>query len=100
MYLVITRTPGESIRRRLRSLLLYLCHVFRALINTMFAYFFILFPDISRSSQRNWRNKKVSPVSVNLTDGQSQVLRQQKVQETDLELGEDQGPREHRTERA
>ena len=33
MYLVFTRMPGESCRRRLRSLLLYLCYVFRALIN-------------------------------------------------------------------
>ena len=33
MYLVFTRMPGESYRRRLRSLLLYLCCVFRALIN-------------------------------------------------------------------
>ena len=33
MYLVFTRMPGESYRRRLRSLLLYLCYVFRALIN-------------------------------------------------------------------
>ena len=33
MYLVFTRLPGESYRRRLRSLLLYLCYVFRALIN-------------------------------------------------------------------
>ena len=32
MYLVFTRMPGESYRRRLRSLLLYLCYVFRALI--------------------------------------------------------------------
>ena len=31
MYLVFTRVPGESYRRRLRSLLL--CYVFRALIN-------------------------------------------------------------------
>ena len=31
MYLVFTRMPGESYRRRLGSLLLYLCHVFRAL---------------------------------------------------------------------
>ena len=30
MYLVFTRMPGESYRRRLRSLL---CYVFRALIN-------------------------------------------------------------------
>ena len=32
MYIVFTRIPGESYRRRLRSLLLYLCYVFRALI--------------------------------------------------------------------
>ena len=32
MCLVFTRMPGESYRRRLRSLLLYLCDVFRALI--------------------------------------------------------------------
>ena len=30
-----TRMPGESYRRRLRSLLLYLCYVFRALINSL-----------------------------------------------------------------
>ena len=35
MYLVFTRMPGESYRRRLRSLLLYLCYVFRALINSI-----------------------------------------------------------------
>ena len=28
MYLVFTRMPGESYRRRLRFLLLYLCYVF------------------------------------------------------------------------
>ena len=33
MYLVFTRPPGESYRRRLGSLLLHLCYVFRALIN-------------------------------------------------------------------
>ena len=33
MYLVFTRMPGESYRRQLRSLLLYLCYIFRALIN-------------------------------------------------------------------
>ena len=32
MYLVSTRMPGESYRMRFRSLLLYLCHVFGALI--------------------------------------------------------------------
>ena len=35
MYLVFTRMPGESYCRRLWSLLLYLCYVFRALINSL-----------------------------------------------------------------
>ena len=35
MYLVFTRMPGESYRRRLRSLSLNLCYVFRALINSL-----------------------------------------------------------------
>ena len=35
MYLVFTRMPGESYRRQLRSLLLYLCYIFRALINSL-----------------------------------------------------------------
>ena len=35
MYLVFTCMPGESYRRRLRSLLLYLCYVFWALINSL-----------------------------------------------------------------
>ena len=35
MYLVFTRIPGESYRKRLWSLLLYLCYVFRALINSL-----------------------------------------------------------------
>ena len=34
MYLVFTRMPGESCRRRLRSLLSCLCDVFRALISS------------------------------------------------------------------
>ena len=33
MYLVFTRMPGESYRRRLRSLLLCLCDVFPALMS-------------------------------------------------------------------
>ena len=40
MYLVFTRMPGESYHRRLRSLLLYLCYVFRALINFFVCWFF------------------------------------------------------------
>ena len=35
MYLEFTRMPGESYRRRLRSLLLCLCDVIRALINSL-----------------------------------------------------------------
>ena len=35
MYLVFTRMPCESYRRRLRSSLLDLCHVFRAVINSL-----------------------------------------------------------------
>ena len=35
MYLVFTRMPDESYRGRLRSSLLYLCYVFRALINSL-----------------------------------------------------------------
>ena len=35
MYLVFTRMPGESYHKQLRSLLLYLCYVFRALINSL-----------------------------------------------------------------
>ena len=40
MYLVFTRMPCESYRRRLiRSLLLYLCYVFWALINSLVCWF-------------------------------------------------------------
>ena len=39
MYLVFTRMPGESYHRRLKSLLLYLCYVFRALINSLECWF-------------------------------------------------------------
>ena len=35
MYLVFTRMTVESYRWRLRSLLLYLCYVFRTLINSL-----------------------------------------------------------------
>ena len=35
VYLVYTRIPGESYCRRVGVLLLYLCHVFRALINSL-----------------------------------------------------------------
>ena len=35
MYPIFTHMPGESYRRRLRALLLYLCYVFRTLINSL-----------------------------------------------------------------
>ena len=35
MYLVFTRMPGESYRKRLRSLLLYWYYVFPALIDSL-----------------------------------------------------------------
>ena len=35
MYFVFTHMPGESYCRQLRSLLLYLCYVFQALINSL-----------------------------------------------------------------
>ena len=35
LYLVFTRTPGQSYSRGLRSLSLCLCHVFPALINSL-----------------------------------------------------------------
>ena len=41
MYLVLTRMPGESYRRRLRSLLLWLCEVPRALINSLVCWSFL-----------------------------------------------------------
>ena len=46
MYLLLTRTPGESYRSSptitLRSLLLYLCDVFRELINSLVCWIFII----------------------------------------------------------
>ena len=40
MYFVFTRMPGESYRRWLRSLLLCLCDVFRALMNSLVCWFY------------------------------------------------------------
>ena len=42
MYLVFTRMPGESCRRRLGSLLLYLCEVLRAVITPLCVDFVLL----------------------------------------------------------
>ena len=51
MYLVFTRKPVENYRRRLGSLLLYLCCVFRALINSLACWFSIVTWFCFRSSQ-------------------------------------------------
>ena len=40
MYLVFTRIPGKSYRSRFRSLLLHLCDVFRALVNSLVCCFY------------------------------------------------------------
>ena len=39
IYLEFTIIPGESYRRRLRSFLLYLCYIFRVLINSLECWF-------------------------------------------------------------
>ena len=47
MDLVFTCMPGESYRRRLRSLLLRLCCVFRGIINSLACYFcLVLYPPL------------------------------------------------------
>ena len=43
MYLVFTCMPGESYCRQLGSLLLCLCDIFRALINSLVCLFLYLF---------------------------------------------------------
>ena len=43
MYLAFTRMPGDSYRRRFRSLLFYLCDVFGALINSLVCWFCIVY---------------------------------------------------------
>ena len=54
MYLVFTRMPGESYRRRLGSLLLYLCYVLRALINFLVFYLrFWRIPPACRNSTQS-----------------------------------------------
>ena len=42
MYLVFIHMPGESYYRRLRSLLLCLCEVFQALINSLMCFVFVV----------------------------------------------------------
>ena len=58
MYLVFTRIPGESYRRRFRSLLLYLCDVFRALINSLVYCSLGLFVQCRQQSWQSLRTHK------------------------------------------
>ena len=65
MYLwwsLCTRIPGESYRRRFRFLLLYLCYVFRALINSFVCSFgtqqFLKHPILHKHLWLNLQKKK------------------------------------------
>ena len=73
MYLVFTRIPGESYCRQLRSLLLYLCYTFWALINSLVSWFctsalglvlfqifhFTYWPDFNiLTTAHNWKRKR------------------------------------------
>ena len=58
MYLVFTRMPGESYSRRLMSLLLYLCYVFRALINSLVCWSFSSTCFDACTKNRNTYNKR------------------------------------------
>ena len=72
MYLwwsLCTRMPGESYRRRLGSLLLYLCYVLRALINSLVCWLFthtfiqythcrVFMTDYLRQTERCFSHKK------------------------------------------
>ena len=67
MYLVFTRMPGKGYRRRRRSLLLYLCYVFRALINSLVCWYctsalgLVLFQICAKSDQlREWLSMRCS----------------------------------------
>ena len=67
MYLVFTRMPGESYRRRLRSLLLYLCYVFRALINSLVCWFYTSALGLVLFQIRRKERKKQSDCMANPT---------------------------------
>ena len=60
MYLVFTRMQGKSYRRRLRSLLLYLCYAFRALINSLVCWFYFKQADKRIVLLKNTLNKNSS----------------------------------------
>ena len=64
MYLVLTCMPGESYRRRLRSLLLCLRGVFRALINNLVCWFCLLNTHVWKSGKHNSESSHFAPSSL------------------------------------
>ena len=55
MYLVFTHMPGESYCRQLKSLLMCLCDVFRALINSHVYYHWGKIKSASQHQDDNWQ---------------------------------------------
>ena len=75
-YLLFTRMPGESYRRRLGSLLMCLCDVFRALINSLVCWFCTGAPGLILSSaNKRWVSilNDVFPMGVNGNDILKQI---------------------------
>ena len=85
--------PGESYRRRLRSLLC-LCDVFRALINSLVCSFikFSSSTNIKRMQQRLWTDRRTDSQTNGQTDEQTvkrtdrQTNRQRGKQRTDTQI--------------
>ena len=63
MYLVFTRMPGDSYRRRFRSLLFYLRYVFGVLINSLVCWFSLPLDQKRELSnfrrEQTWREKNI-----------------------------------------
>ena len=64
MYLVFTHMPAESYRRRLRSLLLCLCDIFRALINSLVCWFTITWSGWQQRQRQSWFHKHLDQCPV------------------------------------
>ena len=77
MYLVSTCMSAESYRRWLRSLLLCLHGVFRALINTLVCWFCLLNTDVWKSGKHTSKSSHSAPSSLRQRHhGQSPLARQ------------------------
>ena len=71
IYLVFTRLPGESYRRRFRSLLLCMCGVFRALFNSLVCWFCVLrklahLDEYAARGRASSRERKISELALQL----------------------------------